>query len=126
MASEVLSAADLSQVIETDGPLAGERVDLALARSLQQGVWGSGFPQPEFHDGFEVLGQKVVGSGHLRVELAGLPGRFSAMRFGSPDPLPPRIEAVYRLEVNAWQGVESMQLTLSHWRAAGAAGAQWA
>ncbi|MFN7750885.1 MAG: single-stranded-DNA-specific exonuclease RecJ [Pseudomonadota bacterium] len=126
VASEALSAADLSRVIETDGPLAGERVDLALARTLQQGVWGSGFPQPEFHDGFEVLGQKVVGSGHLRVELLGPHGRFSAMRFGSPDPLPPRIEAVYRLEVNAWQGVESMQLTLSHWRAQGEPQARWA
>ena len=126
VAGESLSAADLSRVIETDGPLAGERVDLALARALQQGVWGSGFPQPEFHDGFDVLAQRVVGSGHLRLELAGRTGRFQAMRFGSADPLPGRIEAVYRLEVNAWQGVESMQLTLSHWRSQGAPAAPWA
>lgn len=125
VARESLSEADLSRVIETDGSLAGERVDIRLAGSLRQGVWGSGFPQPEFHDAFEVLAQKVVGGGHLRVELSGAAGRFAAMRFGSADPLPGRIHAVYRLDINAWQGVESVQLTLSHWRGPGESPAGW-
>jgi single-stranded-DNA-specific exonuclease len=125
VARESLSEADLSRVIETDGSLAGERVDSGLAGSLRQGVWGSGFPQPEFHDAFEVLAQKVVGGGHLRLELAGPAGRFAAMRFGSADPLPGRIHAVYRLDINAWQGVESVQLTLSHWRGPGESPAGW-
>jgi len=125
VAAETLSEADLSRVIETDGSLAGERADLSLARSLQRGIWGSGFPAPEFHDRFEVLAQKSVGSGHLRLELAGKAGRFAAMRFGSSQPLPTRIDAVYRLEVNAWQGVESPQLTLSHWRASDDDHATW-
>ena len=36
------------------------------------------------------------------------------MRFGSLDPLPPRVRAAYRLAVNEFNGLKSVQLTVEH------------
>jgi single-stranded-DNA-specific exonuclease len=121
----LLTPADLSRVIETDGSLEGEALDLDLARSMDEGVWGPGFPRPEFIDRFDVTAQKVVGQAHSKLELRGTGGRVAAIRFNSVDPLPPRIEAVYRVDMNSWQGLQSVQLTIEHWRAAGGAAADW-
>jgi single-stranded-DNA-specific exonuclease len=121
----LLTPADLSRVIETDGSLEGEALDLDLARSMDEGVWGPGFPRPEFIDRFDVTAQKVVGQAHSKLELRGTGGRVAAIRFNSVDPLPPRIEAVYRVDMNSWQGLQSVQLTIEHWRAAGGTAADW-
>jgi single-stranded-DNA-specific exonuclease len=121
----LLTPADLSRVIETDGTLEGEALDLDLARSMDEGVWGPGFPRPEFIDRFDVTAQKVVGQAHSKLELRGTGGRIAAIRFNSVDPLPPRIEAVYRVDMNSWQGLQSVQLTIEHWRAAGDVAADW-
>ncbi len=121
----LLTPADLSRVIETDGSLEGEALDLDLARSMDEGVWGPGFPRPEFIDRFDVTAQKVVGQAHSKLELRGTGGRVAAIRFNSVDPLPPRIEAVYRVDMNSWQGLQSVQLTIEHWRAVGGTAADW-
>ena len=121
----LLTPADLSRVIETDGSLEGEALDLDLARSMDEGVWGPGFPRPEFIDRFDVTAQKVVGKAHSKLELRCTGGRVAAIRFNSVDPLPPRIEAVYRIDMNSWQGLQSVQLTIEHWRAAGGTAADW-
>jgi single-stranded-DNA-specific exonuclease len=92
---------------------------------MDEGVWGPGFPRPEFIDRFDVTAQKVVGQAHSKLELRGTGGRIAAIRFNSVDPLPPRIEAVYRVDMNSWQGLQSVQLTIEHWRAAGGAAADW-
>jgi single-stranded-DNA-specific exonuclease len=39
------------------------------------------------------------------------------MLFGACDPVPQRIEAVYRLNIDEFNGAEGLQLTLQHWRA---------
>jgi single-stranded-DNA-specific exonuclease len=38
--------------------------------------------------------------------------------FFQDTPLPERIQAVYRLEVNEWNGSRNLQLNLAHWAAA--------
>jgi len=40
------------------------------------------------------------------------------MRFGCVDPLPPSVEVVYRLDVNEYQGLTSLQLVLERCEAA--------
>jgi single-stranded-DNA-specific exonuclease len=115
----LVSDADLARRIETDGPLAAGELSLDLARSLEHGVWGQGFPAPDFADSFRVARQKVVGERHLKLQLERDGVRYEAILFDQPGPLPPRIAAVYRPTVNRWQGLESLQLTLSHWDAAG-------
>jgi single-stranded-DNA-specific exonuclease len=77
-------------------------------------VWGQGFPEPRFDAHFIVESQKVVGENHLRLTL-GLDGRhFGAIRFGCADPLPREVHAVYRLDVNEYQGSSTLQLVIEH------------
>jgi single-stranded-DNA-specific exonuclease len=125
VARSLLTPADLSRVIETDGSLDGDSLDLDLARSMHEGIWGPGFPRPEFIDRFEVTAQKIVGQAHSRLELRGSGGRYPAIRFNSIEPLPGRIEAVYRVEMNTWQGLHSVQLTIEHWRDATGTSPAW-
>lgn len=111
----LVSPSDLERQIETDGSLALEEATLEAAAALAVQPWGSGFPEPRFHDCFEVAGQRVVGGRHLRLKLVRDARSFDGMLFGTAEPLPPRIAAVYRLEVNEFQSTRSLQLTLHHW-----------
>ena len=117
MARELLSPADLEQRIETDGELGAADIGFEFARELRRHVWGQGFPEPRFTGRFAVEGQRVVGERHCRLTL-GLDGRrFAAIRFGEPGPFPAAIDAVYRLDVNEFNGTESLQLVVEHWTA---------
>jgi single-stranded-DNA-specific exonuclease len=59
-----------------------------------------------------------VGERHLKLVLAKDGRRFEAMRFGSVDPVQPphssRVRAAYRLAVNEYNGLKSIQLTVEH------------
>jgi single-stranded-DNA-specific exonuclease len=114
VAREQLTPADLMQRIETDGGLAARDLTFDLALLLKEQVWGQGFPEPRFDGQFSVESQKVVGEKHLRLTL-GLEGqRFAAIRFGSSDPLPASVHAVYRVDVNEFQGASTLQLIIDH------------
>jgi single-stranded-DNA-specific exonuclease len=122
VAREALSPAQLAKVLETDGELGAGELDLALARATRDAVWGQGFDPPLFDGVFEVADQRIVGARHSRLVLArpGTPERtaFAAMLFGHADPLPPRIRAAFRPDVNEWNGAESLQLVVVHWQPA--------
>jgi len=115
VARESLSEADLTRTIETDGELAAEEFTLENAETLRNAVWGQGFPTPCFHGDFIVQSQRLVGEKHLKLRLAGPGFCAEAMCFFQDTPLPDRIQAVYRLEVNEWNGNRSLQLNLAHW-----------
>ena len=114
-ARALLEPADLDRVIATDGPLERDRLTLDDAHTLEQAVWGQGFPPPTFCDEFAVVEQRVVGGRHLRLRVARDGGDYEAMLFGAADPLPPRVRAVYRLAVNEFNGSRRLQLTIEHW-----------
>jgi single-stranded-DNA-specific exonuclease len=118
IAGELLTPADLTRVIETDGELAAAEFGLDAAQALQTAVWGQGFPPPAFVGDFIVAAQRLVADQHLRLRLSGPGWGADAMLFRHDTPLPERIRAVYRLEVNEWNGARSPQLTLEHWQAA--------
>jgi single-stranded-DNA-specific exonuclease len=120
----LVSPADLERRIETDGELAPADLGIGLAAQLAEFVWGQGFPPPVFRGRFRVLGQRVVGSGHLKLRLApihagleGLP--VDAMLFGRGEAIPDQVLAVFRLDVNEWNGTRAVQLVLDAWQAAG-------
>jgi single-stranded-DNA-specific exonuclease len=113
----LLTPADLEQALATDGPVEARHLDLDLAREIARGVWGQGFPEPLFEDSFEVAAQRVVGERHLKLQLARDGARVEAMLFFHAEPLPGRIRALYRLDVNEFNGAERLQLTLRHWEA---------
>ncbi|MBX3717298.1 MAG: single-stranded-DNA-specific exonuclease RecJ [Burkholderiales bacterium] len=115
VARELLTPADLEQRIETDGELAAGDITFGFAEELRRHVWGQGFPEPRYAGRFAVEGHRVVGGKHSRLTL-GLGGRrFTAMRFGEAGPFPGEIEAVYRLDVNEFNGAQTLQLVVEHW-----------
>jgi len=114
VARESLTPSDLDQTIDTDGTLAAGEMNGELAYAIQAQVWGQGFPEPRFVGRFTVEAQRVVAERHLKLTLACDGRRFSAIRFGSPEALPASIQAVYRLDIESYQGAESLQLTLEH------------
>ena len=121
IAREWLTEAHLQRVLESDGSLSPAEMSMALAESLRMGVWGQGFPAPAFDDTFAVAEQRWVGDKHLRLRLAretGAPSRLDAIAFNQPALLPERIHALYRLDLNQYQGLHSLQLVIEHWEAA--------
>ena len=111
---ELLPASARLKVVETDGALDSMYFSLEVARLLDAGIWGQGFPQPVFCDTFAVENQRVVGERHLKLQLVKNGRRIEAMRFGALDPLPAQVRAAYRLSVNEYNGLKSIQLNVEH------------
>jgi single-stranded-DNA-specific exonuclease len=111
---ELLPAEARLRTVETDGALDAAHCTLEVARMLEAGIWGQGFPQPLFCDTFAVESQRVVGERHLKLRLAKDGRRFEAMRFGALEPLPAKVRAAYRLAVNEFNGLKSIQLNVEH------------
>jgi single-stranded-DNA-specific exonuclease len=118
----MLSPADLERVVEIDGSLCGSDLTLPIAEALRDQVWGQGFAPPLFHDAFRVADQRVVGGRHLKLKVRRDDERsappIEAMLFGHDLPLPERISATYRLDVNEWNGARTVQLVLDRWQPA--------
>ena len=113
---ELLDENDLTHRIETDGALKHGEMNLDIARTLEQQVWGQGFPAPQFNNDFAVQNQRVVGEKHLKLRLETQGKLIEAILFGHNEPLPGQIHAVYSLEVNEYNGTQSLQLVIRHWR----------
>jgi single-stranded-DNA-specific exonuclease len=114
VAEQTMPREALTRTVETDGNLSASELSLGLAQLLEAGVWGPGFPAPLFCDTFALESQRVVGEKHSKLKLVMDGRRLDAMRFNALDPLPARFRAAYRLSVNDWQGVPSVQVSLEH------------
>jgi single-stranded-DNA-specific exonuclease len=114
----LLVASDLARSIETDGALESAYMNLDTIRLLEREVWGQGFPQPLFCDRFAVASQRVVADKHLKLRLQKDGKSFDAIRFNSLAPAGAAIRAVYRLAVNEYNGVQSVQLIVEEWESA--------
>jgi single-stranded-DNA-specific exonuclease len=115
VARDWLTPAQLHRTHETDGTLASGQLTLELAAQLREQVWGQGMPAPAFDDTFDVRETRIVGGKHTRLGLTRGNERFEAILFNYADPLPARIRAAFRPEVNEWQGNASLQLAIEHW-----------
>jgi len=114
VARELLDADALVKTISTDGALDAHEFTLDIARALQNQVWGQGFPEPLFEGDFHVQSQRVVGEKHLKLKLSSPAGNFDAIRFFSAEPAAADIRAVYSLNINEYNGSESLQLIVRH------------
>lgn len=114
-----LNEDDLTGKVLSDGELQAEDMTLELAQSLRAaGPWGQNFPQPMFDGQFEVISSRVVGEKHLRLTLRQPPGRsIEAIAFNHAA-FPPcngkSIEAAYRLDINNYQGNQTLQLVVDY------------
>jgi len=109
----------LDAVLSTDGELEAADFTLDLARQLRSaGPWGQAFPEPLFDGEFDIAGTRTIGDAHLRLKLRQC-GRdavldavlFNADRYG---PLSPRVRAAFQLEIDEWDGTQSLRLLLRH------------
>ncbi|MEJ7747459.1 MAG: DHHA1 domain-containing protein, partial [Luteimonas sp.] len=116
-AAAMLDAALLQSEVLSDGELAAEEFDRTHAEALRDGgPWGQGYPEPLFDGHFDVLGWRVVGERHLKLELALGTQRLNAIHFGGWDggTPPPRIRIAYRLEPDDYRGGRAIQLVVVH------------
>jgi len=115
VAREWLTPALLSRTIETDGSLPLTDAQLQTAQTLANQVWGQGFPEPQFVDRFTVVQQRIVGEKHTKLKLQREGRSFDAMLFFRNETLPNTIDAVYRIDINEFNGNTTLQLILQHW-----------
>ncbi len=119
----------LAGVIHSDGDLQAVELCLETAQALGNGgPWGQAFPEPIFDGIFDVVESRRVGTRHLKLRLAqsGAGRGLDAIAFGYFDGSEDasavrageRVEVAYRLEVNEFRGVESVQLNCRHLRRA--------
>ncbi len=121
--AEVSLHLDLSQcenIYLSDGPLEATELNLELAVLLQEsGPWGQQFPEPLFDNTFEILDQRLVGQHHLKLTLAfpsvGEP--VDAIAFNVdlkswPNHRAEYIHALYRVDLNHYQGRSRLQLLI--------------
>jgi single-stranded-DNA-specific exonuclease len=132
-AAEIAARTDresMQGVIHSDGALTAAELSLDTARVLRgAGPWGQGFPEPVFDGEFQIVDARIVGSRHLKMQLAAdgpEPGRgrdsIDAIAFGyiggaSEQPQlrnGARVHLAYRLEINEYRGIERVQLNCQH------------
>jgi single-stranded-DNA-specific exonuclease len=119
-ATAMLSPDLLQDVILSDGAMPPEACDIDTALALRDGgPWGQGFAEPLFDDVFEVVGWKILGEQHLKLELVwpGIaPKRMNAIHFGGWTGEPPasRSRIAYRLQPDDWRGGDAVQLIVVH------------
>ena len=102
--------------IETDGQLESRDITLANAELLADGgPWGQAFAEPMFHGEFDIVSQRVVGETHLRLVLKADEKLVDAIAFQQP-PLAGagRLLGAYRLDVNDYGDLPTVQLRLEH------------
>ena len=120
----LITEADLESVLEVDGNLSAEDMTFQTAQLLENQVWGQGFAPPLFCDEFEVLNQRLLGEKHLKLTLKPVAARISPMRsgiaaidaiyFNQTDFLNDRIQAIYQLQTNSYNGAQKVQLNLRY------------
>ncbi|HWJ35099.1 MAG TPA: single-stranded-DNA-specific exonuclease RecJ [Steroidobacteraceae bacterium] len=133
-AAEIAARADaesLTGIVHSDGELQGAELCVDTARILRGGgPWGQGFPEPVFDGEFVIMDARIVGSKHLKLQLEPVSGApagggsrgIDAIAFGyiggateDASVRPGRqLQVAYRLEVNDYRGVETVQLNCQH------------
>lgn len=112
-----------ADAIETDGELGMEEIALETAHALRDGgPWGQAFPEPSFDGSFLVRSARIIGERHLKMWVEVSPGgrTFDAIAFNHFDAAAPaappqgRVQLVYRLDVNEYQGERRLQLLVDH------------
>ena len=117
-ATELVAPSALTRTVETDGELESAYFTLEIAQMMDNQIWGQGFPQPVFCDTFEVESQRVVGGKHTRLRLLKDGRRIEAIWFNSLEALPARARTAYRLGINEYNGLKSVQINVVHAEAA--------
>ena len=114
VSKELLSPADLTRTLETDGALETGFMSIETARLLENEIWGQGFPAPVFSDEFTVEHQRVLKDKHLKLVLGKDGRRFDAIQFNFENSPGSTAHVAYRLGINDFNGMQTPQLMIEH------------
>ena len=111
----LVSPADLTRTHRDRRP-AGSRLDVARigapARSGRSGA--RAFPRPSSATNSTWTSQRILKDRHLKLTLRKGAARFEAIQFNFAGSVPATVHAAYRLAVNEFNGISSVQLVLEH------------
>jgi single-stranded-DNA-specific exonuclease len=117
---EHLKYDDIRGIIHSDGELLSKEMNMETANLLRDaGPWGQNFPEPIFDGEFKLINWRIVGEKHLKMVLATADGNsFDAIAFNQGENSPGSGECsakvAYRLDVNEYRGIRTVQLIIEH------------
>ncbi len=123
VAGEQLSDDQLQAVLLSDGEVPADQLSLEMAAELTQaGPWGQNFPEPLFDGEFDVVSGRIVGEHHWKLVLrpSGSQQTIDAIAFKTVEQfpqLPEKLKIAYQLDINEWQGRQSLQLRVDYMEA---------
>lgn len=120
--SKQLTEENLQQILHSDGALDAKDFTVDLALELREaGPFGQAFPPPQFDGQFEIIEQRIVGQNHLKLTLKieQTDRLINAIAFNVdlkywPNHRARCIEAVYRLDINEYNGQRNLQLIIEN------------
>ncbi|OGT30252.1 MAG: single-stranded-DNA-specific exonuclease RecJ [Gammaproteobacteria bacterium RIFCSPHIGHO2_12_FULL_35_23] len=117
---EELTKEDLEDQILCDGELQSKDFTLNFAQAIREaGPWGQGFPEPTFVNRFKIIEQRLIADKHLKLMLALNDKILNGVFFNVDSNIWPNarceyVAAVYRLDVNEYQGRQNLQLMIDY------------
>lgn len=124
--AQLVTEDDLQARLITDGCLEAQQLSMHTAEMLRDaGPWGQLFPEPCFQGDFRIVQQRIVGERHLKLvltphnqpEIAIDAIWFNIDTARWPNPEAETVHCVYRLDINEFRGLESLQLMVQHLQA---------
>jgi single-stranded-DNA-specific exonuclease len=121
--TEHLADVELQSIVDSDGGLVADQMDLATALTLRYAApWGQHFPEPVFDDEFQLVHQRIVGGRHLKLVVCRSDSpntlldaiAFNVQLDDWPDPDVVQVRLAYRLDCNYYRGEEKLQLMVEH------------
>jgi single-stranded-DNA-specific exonuclease len=116
-----ISREELRGIVYSDGELSGNEFTLEQAEQLRfASPWGQAFPEPVFDGIFEIIGRRIVGEKHLKLQLRHpqLSQPIEGIAFNHTDhdwPLDVRqVQIAYQLDINEFRGNRTLQLMIRH------------
>jgi single-stranded-DNA-specific exonuclease len=124
IAAEVLDSHPPPPEILIDAEMALSRIDERLVEDIAGlAPYGEGNPEPRFiARGLKVIGPRVVGRDHLKMEVADGNHIKEAIGFGMAAEKPPEggfVDVVFTPEINSWQGASRVQVRMVDMRPSG-------
>jgi len=117
LASKKLDIKDMAPKIEVDGKLGLESINPQVLQDIQMLLpFGHKNPQPIFWAGpVKIVFSTVVGKDHLKLKIKEKGTTFDCIAFGKATlhPLEGKVvDILFHVEINTWQGTESIQLVI--------------
>ncbi|MBW2001185.1 MAG: single-stranded-DNA-specific exonuclease RecJ, partial [Deltaproteobacteria bacterium] len=117
LASKKFNAKDMAPKIEVDARLGLESINPQVVQDIEMLFpFGHQNPQPIFWAGpVKIVFSTVVGNDHLKLTIKEKGTTFDCIAFGKA-PLHPLkgkvVDILFHVEMNTWQGIESIQLVI--------------